>query len=511
MSASQPKGIVYLVGAGPGDPGLITVRGRECLEKADVILYDGLANPRLLQMAPQAEAISVGKHGQIPIWTQDAINAKLLELAEQGRCVVRLKGGDPAVFARTAEELEVLARAQIPFEVVPGITAALAAASYVGIPITHREHASAVAFVTGQQKSGGEPQPIDWQALAKFPGTLVFYMGVTTVEEWTAKLIEAGKAAATPAAIVRRCTWSDQSMIRCSLGEISQRLTQTQRIRPPVIVIVGEVATLGSDFDWFTTRPLHNCGVLVTRAEDQSHDLVRALENQGAEVYLQPVIEVLPASDLHSLDAAIEALAQRAIAGITFSSTNGVAGFFRRLSQLNYDSRILSGVRLAAVGPTTAASLVQYGLRADVMPVPPQPYSAAGLLEALEESLSGQRWIVTTTNRSTMELPGGLEQRGALVQPALTYETRRVTAPSPEVIEGLAQGRLQFVTVTSCQIAEACYELLGEARSQVRPLSFSPKISRRLSELGWPAARQAERPTVDSLIDALRLELTGHD
>ncbi len=504
MSAARTTGIVYLVGAGPGAPGLITVRGRECLEMADVILYDGLANSQLLQLAPQAEAICVGKHGQTPIWTQGDINAKLLELAGQGRCVVRLKGGDPAVFARTAEELEVLAQAQIPFEVVPGITAALAAASYVGIPITHRQHASAVAFVTGQQQYGGTPQHLDWQSLARFPGTLVFYMGVTTVEEWTSKLLAAGKDPATPAAIVRRCTWSDQSVTRCRLAEVALRLNQAQRIRPPVIVIVGEVATLGSDLDWFTARPLHNCGVLVTRADEQASELVRELESLGADVYLQPVIEIFPASDLGSLDAAIATLVQQRIAGITFSSVNGVDGFFQRLSQLSYDSRVLSGVRLAVVGPATAASLVKYGLRADVIPALPHMYSAAGLLESLEGSVSGQRWIVTTTNRSTETLASGLEQRGAVVQAALTYETRRVTELRPEVVEGLAQNRIGFATITSRQIAEACHELLADARNHVQPLSFSSKISQRLSELGWPAIAQAASHSVDSLIEALQ-------
>ncbi len=258
-------GKVYLVGAGPGDPGLITVRGLECLRSADYVLYDGLINSSLLDWAEKAICISVGKHGGDPIWSQSEINAKLVELAQKGATVVRLKGGDPAVFARTAEELAVLSASGIPFEVVPGITAALAAASYVGIPITHRDYASAVALVTGQQQPDAASD-IDWGALAKFPGTIVFYMGVTTVAQWSAKLIAAGKAPDTPTAIVRRCSWGDQTVVRCRLDEVTPALTPASKMRPPVIVIVGAVASLGESFDWFSSRPLAGCGVLITRA-----------------------------------------------------------------------------------------------------------------------------------------------------------------------------------------------------------------------------------------------------
>ncbi len=243
---SERAGVVYLVGAGPGDPGLITVRGRECLEQADYVLYDGLTNASLLDYASGAICESVGKHGSVdksnaqPIWTQPQINARIVELAKAGHTVVRLKGGDPAVFARTAEELEVLAAEGIAFEVVPGITAALAAASYVGIPITHRRHASAVALITGQQQTDETPQNIDWDALARFPGTIVFYMGVTTASQWSHELMAAGKSPMTPAAIVRRCTWSDQSVVRCRLEEVAATLTPASKMRPPVIVIIGE-------------------------------------------------------------------------------------------------------------------------------------------------------------------------------------------------------------------------------------------------------------------------------
>ncbi len=502
MNAPRGMGKVYLVGAGPGDPGLLTIRGRECLQMADVVLYDGLANSRILQMAPQAQLISVGKHGQIPLWTQADINSKLLDLARQGLCIVRLKGGDPAVFARTAEELEVLSAAKIPFEVVPGITAALAAASYVGIPITHRQHASAVAFVTGQQQSEGEPQQIDWQALARFPGTLVFYMGVTTVGEWTSRLIANGKDPKTPAAIVRRCTWSDQTVVRCEFSQVAEKLEQPQKVRPPVIVIVGEVASLGRDFDWFTSRPLSNFGVLVTRSHEQSADVARELENLGAQAYVQPVVDVRPPENFSSLDQAIAELATKRIAGITFSSVNGVEGFFGRLFHQQHDARILADVRIAAVGPATAASLTHWGVRADIVPSA-GGFSAAGLIEELADSVRGEQWIVTTTNRSGQELQHGLKERGAQVREALAYETCRVTQLRPEVAEALAQQRIQFATITSRQIAEATHTLLADFCQQVQPVSLGSKISERLSELGWPAIIQAESHTMPAMIAAL--------
>ncbi len=506
MKAAQSQvdvGHVYLVGAGPGDPGLLTVRGRQCLEMADVVLYDGLANLQLLQWAPQATCVSVGKHGQTPIWTQAAINARLLELARQGQRVVRLKGGDPAVFARTAEELEVLAAAGIPFEVVPGITAALAAASYVGIPITHRKHASAVAFITGQQQSDAPPQPIDWEALARFPGTLVFYMGVTTVSEWTSQLMSAGKSPETPAAIVRRCTWSDQSVIRCRLSEVVEQFQPAGRLRPPVIVIVGEVAELGVDFDWFTSRPLHGCGVLVTRPAGQAVEWAETLQQAGAEVFTQSVVEIAPPSDWSSLDSAIDALHHGSVDGITFSSANGVQGFFQRLHQRQFDARLLAGTLIAAVGPATAARLTPWGLRADVIPQASQTYSAIGLLDALSDSLTGQRWIVTSTDRSRDTIASGLWQRGAEVLDALCYETRRVDQLSPDVASALESGRIQVATVSSSLVAEASYELLAPYRAQVQPISISAAVSQRLQELGWPAAEQADENSLDGMRAAI--------
>ncbi len=493
-------GRVFLVGAGPGDPGLLTLRGRACLEAADFVLYDGLSNAALLDFANRAQCISVGKHGAEAIWTQAEINAKIVSLARAGHCVVRLKGGDPAVFARTTEELDVLIESNIPFEVVPGITAALAAASYVGIPITHRQHASAVALITGQQQTDEPPQPLDWDALARFPGTIVFYMGVTTVAHWSRELLKAGKAADTPAAIVRRCSWSDQSVIRCRLDEVADLMTPASRIRPPVIVIIGTVAALGEELDWFSKRPLNGCGVLVTRAAEQADDLVQELRDLGAEVYSQPVIEIVPPAQLDSLHSAIRLLAAGEFAGLTFSSSNGVDGLLTQVSALGYDARIFAGMQLAAVGAHTATQLTRYGLKADIVP---EHFSAAGLLETLPQELAGQHWLVTATNRSRDTLQSGLVARGAAVTEVVCYETRQVQELKPGVRSALIGGRIQWVTVTSVAVADSAHRLLLEFLPQLNPVSLSQAVTQHLVAINWPPAAQASQHSTASLVEAL--------
>ncbi len=504
-------GKVYLVGAGPGDPGLLTLRGRECLELADVVLFDGLANERLLEFASRAECISVGKHGRIPLWTQEEINQKMLELAGRGLQVVRLKGGDPAIFARTAEELEALQREHVDFEVVPGITAALAAASYLGIPITHRHHASAVALVTGQQQGDSQRGERDWQALAHFPGTLVFYMGVTTAGQWTAKLIQAGKPPNTPAAIVRRCTWSDQSVLRCELSRVAEHLTPASKLRPPVIVIVGAVANLGQDFNWFSARPLHGCGILVTRAAHQSQGLSEQLRLLGGEVYQQPAFTIEPPADLRSLDSGLDVLAEGKVQGLSFSSSNAVDGLLQRALDRGWDARLLAGVRLAAVGPATAQRLGNYGLRCDVIagangcsaaPIAAE-HSAAGLLATLGESVRGESWIVTTTNRSRDTLASGLRQAGAQVRECLAYQTQPVTELNPDVAAALQAGRIHLATISSGLVAEATAQLLGDYRHSVQPVCLGEAVAEKLAQLGWPAVAVSRSHSWLGLVDAI--------
>ncbi|MBX3420712.1 MAG: uroporphyrinogen-III C-methyltransferase [Pirellulaceae bacterium] len=498
--AAVGRGRVYLVGAGPGDPGLLTVRGLECLRRADVVLYDGLANPALLDCAAQAQLVCVGKHGQQAIWEQTTINGRMVELAEQGKTVVRLKGGDPGVFARTAEELEALVQHGIEFEVVPGITAALAVASFAGIPLTHRDHASALALVTGQQQAGAD-ESLDWQALAKFPGTLAIYMGVTTASQWTEELLAAGKPPDTPAAIVRRCSWSDQRIIRCRLDEVAKQLTPASRLRPPVLVIVGTVAQLGSQWNWFANRPLSGCGVWLPRAAHQSDQLAQSLTDLGARVICSPVLRIVRPDDLSELSRAVGLLKQQAIGGITFSSSNGVDGLMQFILSQGLDARLLAQVRLAAVGPATAQRLEKYGLRADVVPV--SDFNAQGLVETLGGSVAGQRWLVTTTNNSRETLPQGLQRAGAQVTECLTYCSQSIDQPSAELAAGLAARQVQYAVITSSLIAQLAYNLLGERTQRVLPIALGGAVGETLNKLGWPAAATSSANTAESVAMAV--------
>lgn len=506
---SAKIGKVFLVGAGPGDPGLITLRGAECLAAADVVLFDGLANPKLLRLAAGAEQICVSKHGSGPLWSQSAINSRLVELAQAGKRVVRLKGGDPAVFARSAEELEALAAAGVPFEVIPGITAALAAASYVGIPITHRDHASAVAFITGQQQND-PAYDLDWSALARFPGTLVFYMGVTTAGQWSQHLIAQGKSPATPAAIVRRCSWSDQRVIRCSLAEVAEQLTPASKLRPPVIVIVGPVAQLGEQFNWFESRPLHNVGVWVTRPFTTRSSLEQRLGEIGAEVFEQAAIEIAPPLNFAELDAAIALMAGGNYQGLAFTSRNAVDAVLDRAWALGYDARALAKCIIACVGSGTADQLSARGLRADLLP--DEQFSAESLLKLLVQRFpaSANRWLLPQGDQARDTLSVGLASAGMKVDRVTAYRAVAAEQLAPDIRAALERGSIQWVTVTSPHIARSLHAMCGEFLTQLKPLSLSPAISQTLAELGWPAQAEAETTTEESLVAALlQAELEG--
>ncbi len=448
----------------------------------------------------------MGKHGAGPMWSQDAINARLIELAQAGNKVVRLKGGDPAVFARTAEELEMLARAHIPFEVVPGITAALAAASYVGIPITHRDHASAVAFITGQQQDECA-QDLDWQSLARFPGTLVFYMGVTTAGQWTQRLLQHGMAPDTPAAIVRRCSWRDQKVIRCQLDEVAEQLTPASKLRPPVIVIIGQVAKLGSEFNWFDAQPLRNVGVWVTRPMRGNSHLESMLLELGADVYTQPGIETLPVEDSSELDKCIAQLSQHHYQAVAFTSAQAIDSLLNRIWELGLDQRVLANTQLVCVGAKTATHLHAYGLRADV--VPQDDYSAEAILRHLKRLNEEQaypvphRWLLPQADQARDTLAVGLEAMGADVDRVIAYRTQPIVSLSPEIQTALEQHAIDWVTITSPSIAKAVHSLIKPYTHHVKPISLSPAISQTLQELGWPAGAQAQQATEESLVEAL--------
>ena len=495
-------GRVYLIGAGPGDPGLLTLRGADRLSRCDVVLYDGLSNPDILRHAAGADCVSVGKHGGDRIWKQSEIIDEILRHAAAGRTVGRLKGGDPAVFARSAEEIDACVAAGVPFELVPGITAALAAGSYAGIPVTHRDVASAVALVTGHEQPGKSESAIDWKALAQFPGTLVIYMGVTTAAAWTSALIDAGKDPATPAALVRRCSHHDQQQIHCRLDEVAARLTPASKFRPPVITIVGPVTELASTMHWLKDRPLFGVTVWTTRAESKSTRLDDLLQDAGARVVASPMVELSPLRDFHELDRSISDLGQTD--AVVFCSDTGVREYFARMQTLGRDSRALAGTLIGAIGGKTAAELARHGLIADL--VPERAFNAAAFVDQFAGDLAGKRVLVVRASRGSDTLPAGLSAAGSVIREVVAYQHRDAETIEPSVRRAIEGGEVDWIAVTSSAAATNLHRLMGGTGipiGKMKIASLSPVTTQTLGRLGVAVTVTAESATMESLVDAV--------
>jgi uroporphyrinogen III methyltransferase/synthase len=499
-NAERHLGKVYLVGAGPGDPGLLTLRAAECLRQAELVLYDYLVNPLVLEHAgPEAELVCLGHHGTGRHVSQAEINARMIEAARRGRTVVRLKAGDPCVFGCLAEEAGALRESGIPLEIIPGVTAGLAVAGYAEIPVTHARQASAVALVTGHQRREKQGPPLDYAALAGFPGTLVFYMGVTSAAEWSRALMAGGKSPDTPVAIVRRCTWADQQTVRCTLATLAEVLAAEQ-LGPPAVFVVGDVVGLAPEASWFSSRPLCGVRVLVTRPGEQARELCDRLAALGAEVLTQPGIEIGPPRDWAPVDAALARLEQ--YDWLVFSSGNGVRYLLDRLLAGGGDLRRLGRIKLAAIGPGTAAELARYHLRADLMP---DEYRAESLAAALLEagSAQGNRFLLVRADRGRQVLPELLVSSGAAVEQIVAYSTTEVAQADTEVVAALAAGRIDWVTVTSSAIARSLAALFGDALRQSKLASISPVTSGVLRELGYQPAAEAAEYTMAGLVEAI--------
>jgi uroporphyrinogen III methyltransferase/synthase len=482
-------GIVYLVGAGPGDPGLMTRRSLELIASADSVLYDRLVPPDALEGAREgAELRYVGKEPGAAALEQGEINSLLVSLGREGRRVVRLKGGDPFVFGRGGEEAEALAAAGVAFEVVPGVTAGVAAPAYAGIPVTHRDLASAVAFVTGHEDPAKDDSALDWEALARFPGTLVFYMGVKNLALIAERLTAAGRSPDELAAVVARGTLSGQRTLRGTLADIADRVAQSD-IRPPAITLVGPVAGLRDELAWIERRPLHGQVVAVTRARAQAGRLAARLRELGAEVLETPAIRIEPrAVELPALDG---------LALLCLTSPNGARLFFDALAREGLDARVLAGVKVAAIGPGTAAALRAQGIEADFVP---ERFVAEGLLEALEsEPLDGKRVLVARAAEARDVLPEGLRERGAAVELLALYDT--VAEPLPERLrEALA--RATHATFTSSSTVRFFLDAGGRVGA-ARVVSIGPVTSASLRERGIEPHVEARRHDIDGLIAAI--------
>lgn len=488
------RGLVYLVGAGPGDPHLVTVAAQQCLAAADVVFRDYLVHPSLLRYCrDDVEHHCLGGHREGRVWSQDEINQRVVAEAKQGRTVVRLKGGDPSIFGRGSEEAEYLLRHGVAFEVIPGVTAAVAAAAYAGIPLTHRDKASAVALITGQRQAGAAD--LDYRSLAHFPGTLVFYMGVTSANRWSQELIEAGKPPETSVALIRHVSLPTQQVFRCQLSDVAQLIEQ-QKLRPPILTIVGDVVDLPKGLDWFGCRPLLGQSVVVTRAADQAvetEDLFNAL---GAEVFLQPAIEI-SAVEGHQLTDVVERVQQ--FDWVVFSSANGVRYFCREVMR-GGDVRRLGGCQIASIGPSTDAALHDFSLRSDLIP---DKFVAEQLVAELSPRVDGCRVLLVRASRGREVLADGLSEAGAEVEQVVAYRSTDVVRPNLEIVERLRSGTLDWVTVTSSAIARSLVQLFGEDLRHAKLASISPVTSDTLRQLGFSPAAEATTFNMQGVADAI--------
>ncbi|MDD4270755.1 MAG: uroporphyrinogen-III C-methyltransferase [Pirellulales bacterium] len=496
-------GHVYLVGAGPGDPGLLTLRGMECLARAELVLYDYLVNPAVLAHAREsAELVCLGHHRQCRRMDQGEVNRRMIQAAAEGRIVVRLKGGDPGVFGHAGEETAALRAAGISYEIVPGVTAVLAAAGCAEIPITHGEHSSSVALVTGQERRAKASPALDYGALAMFPGTLVFYMGIRSAAPWSEALIRRGKPEQTPVAIVRRCSLPDQLVVRCTLGTVADVIRE-QKLRPPAVIIVGPVAAIAPDESWFSARPLFGRTVLVTRPRRQAASLCNRFAELGARVLVQPMIEIAPPPDWAAVDDALDRLED--FDWLVFSSANGVRCLLQRVCATR-DLRRLGSIRLAAIGPGTSDELAAWRLRADLVP---GQYRAEALAEALADQASGKRFLLARASRGREVLAERLEQAGGRVEQVVVYSSNDVARLDPEVKRAAEEGRIDWITLTSSAIARSAVRWMGRRLGGAKPVTISPITSSALRDMGGEPAAEATEYTIEGVVRAVLLAEMG--
>jgi uroporphyrinogen III methyltransferase / synthase len=494
---SARAGIVYLVGAGPGDPGLMTARSLALIAAADTIYYDRLIPPGALDGArEEAELVYVGKQPGVPSVPQEEIGARLVESARAGHSVVRLKGGDPFVFGRGGEEGEALRAAGVEFEVVPGITAGVAATAYAGIPVTHRDDASAVAFVTGHEDPEKPETALDWEALAAFPGTLVFYMGVKRLQENANALIAAGRDPEQPAAAIERGTTERQRTVTATLRTIHEAVALAE-VKAPALIAIGPVVERREELAWLERRPLHGKRVIVTRARAQASGLARTLRELGAEVVELPAIRIEPRLDAPEVREAAAAIGIYEL--ICLTSPNGVKLLFEAMAAADLDSRALAGVTVAAIGPGTARALAKHGVSADIVP---ERFVAEGLIEALGEiEVEGARVLVARAADARDVLPEWLEGKGAQVDVVALYETVR-EQPSEEAIAAAQEA--DYVTFTSSSTVTNLTEALGDRfPTGARVVSIGPVTTETAVEAGLSVDVEAERHDIDGLLQAL--------
>lgn len=493
-------GKVYLVGAGPGDPGLLTLKGQQCLAQADVVIYDYLANPLLLGHAPEsAEKFYVGKVRGNHSLPQEETNALLVTKAAAGLKVVRLKGGDPYIFGRGGEEAAYLQRQGIPFEVVPGVTAGFAAGAYAGIPLTHRDVTTSLALLTGHERPERKLSSLDWEKLATGLGTLIFYMGMTNLKLISDKLIKHGRAADTPVAVVQWATLPRQKTLIGTLETIAADVVR-EGIEPPAVIIIGEVVKYREELRWYDNLPLFGKRFLITRPRAQAESFVRLLQQQGAETICIPTIEIAPPEDLQPLDTAVREIAS--FDSLVLTSVNGVEAFFARLKANQLDLRSLAGLQIVAVGPRTAEALEQRGLRPDLIPA---RYQAEGLVEELlAQGVRGKRFLYPRAEIARSLLVDSLLAAGAEVVPPVAYRTIRPTGKEEMIRHLLSAGELDAICFSSSSTFDNLLAMFGdelkELQGRAEFFSIGPVTSERIRKHGFDVALEPEKSTLDDLV-----------
>lgn len=502
----EAKGIVYLVGAGPGDAGLLTLRGAELLARADVVVYDALVNPDLLRLAPrEAEVIFGGKRAREHALTQEQLNELLVAKAREGKCVVRLKGGDPYVFGRGAEEAEELEGAGIAFEVVPGISSVVAGPNYAGIPITHREHNSIVTVFTGHEDPTKSESSLDYRKIAELPGTKIIVMGSERIKQIAESLMSHGMAGDTPVGMVRWGTTGRQQSIEGTLATIGD-VAAKHEFAAPAVTVIGEVVKLRSKLNWFEHRPLFGQRIVVTRTREQASQLSRQLLELGAEVLEIPTIKIAPPDNKQDLMDALLGLGE--YDWLVFTSPNGVDAFFDYFFKAFEDLRDIGGVRIAAVGPATAAKLRAVHLKVDLMP---DEYVTRKIIAAFREyeSVENLRILLLRAQVANADLPKALEEAGAIVDDIAIYKTVPETEDRNGTAARLAEAGADWITFTSSSTVQnfhARFNLpaLLKQFPKTKLASIGPETSKALIELGLKPTVQAKEHTIDGLVLALQ-------
>lgn len=495
-------GKVHLVGAGPGDLWLMTQKGLDCLLQADVVVYDRLLDERLLDSAPpEAERIYVGKTSSEHTKEQSEINQLLVTKAREGKTVVRLKGGDPSVLGRGGEEAAVLADNHIPFDIVPGITSAIAAPAYAGIPITHRGMASSFAVITGHEDPGKADSSLSWEKLATGVDTLVFLMGMQNLPQIAARLLENGRSPDTPVAVIKDGTRPEQKTVVGSLRDIVDRVKE-HRLGPPAVIVIGEVVRLREKLRWFDNRPLFGKRILVTRARHQASTLSRLLSERSAQPVELPAIDIQRITDTTALDRAISSLAR--YQWLIFTSVNGVKAFFERLHGLKMDARNIHGLQVAAIGPATTEVLEQQGITPDYCP---GVYTSQGLIAGLKSfDIAGKRFLLPRADIADKQLTEGIIKLGAEVDEVTAYKTAPAHDDTHRLRKILEQGDIDVITFTSSSTVSGLIAALGNEGltiNSAKVACIGPKTAEAATRAGLKVSIVASEHTIPGLVTAI--------